>query len=764
MIKECKYTQSLSNIKMSVEAKTTILQNLYARQKELSDKKTKSDNVVQKTYTQQNTRRFVLPKSKKLWVALSSCVSVVLILVIVLSIVFNSGGGREIPQAIVIESPIQNGERIDMTTKVMNAQYLPDIHQLASDSTSSLAMASNDNANKCYEIENNVFELQDGSLELNTEDYEQIIQNIGALNSTSRYKDSMSIEDIKDEALFMLKIIPGYNQWFKMPYSMPYIQDADKYSNNYYYLSYDKTNQHISMTRVRSDYFTDTYDSSTRKLYVWDSKAINYFREVIQVDYYTNTEGKEVVECQCIKFVRLKDDYYPISLQVIKNTENSSASKLSVFFTISNDLREYYYLDEEKNYYVREVVDIQDISEYGMVIKYFEMDYSKEDDVSMLKIDRAYPSLYLSNTKYTNLAYYRRSGENVMYFTEAWDYFNPYETPSKDTSLRNCYRVSGSWDENDNIYYKEENIKKSIVYDASEYTLKDIACDDCISDNFAGSDFIKECHHIQPSENISRKSSMLFVNQNSIYKDNELVKKEIAKTLENLNKNLNNTDAACSVAGSLEDFVFETEINRFTQKLSDSYIDNIYDFDKTVEIEKQAQKECTVISDEEMKEILQNAILCILEQESNSYAKDGVFYYDFSITLNDEELDEDKDYYLAVFLGSPIKWSGKYIVFDQKKIDGKGERKYSLKGQIDYKTILDTVLANLKDDTGYSSYLSTGIISYDEEGNMVKETASTYIEADGDNALYTERLGKLVYTARTTSVLNFCIRESFFNI
>lgn len=747
MIK-CQYTQSISKIRLSQEFKNQLVENLYNAQQAMENKTLKVNTQSAKT----------AKKGKKKWVVLTSVCTALVIIAICISMV--AGIGVFNKHRYVVNNPISNDLRIYMTNRTNNAQYLPNIYLLAGQSQNDEngTLATSSESSLATSNETNKYEsmmIDDDELLMTLEDYQEINDNLGIIDARL-HEGNMTVEDVKEEIKFIMTIIPGYGQWFRLPHNLPHIMDQHKYGNYMYKFDYDEQTKHISMTRIVWKTTESVYDSTTNKIYSSYLDDDCHQREVLQVDFYYDEDGREVVECTNTRYFFLNNEYYPVSTHYLKNVKDTATSKLSIYYTFENELIEEYVTDKNPGNPLDEVFVIQDIHKYGAIVKYVQLNYTDSNDISMLKIGKVFPTLYESYPITANMAFYRKQDNNMVYYIDAWDYFDEQNSTAY-CDLQNIYDVNFVYDYDKEDYtIQKDEIKRSLRYDILYYHLQGKYCTRCQHNN--QDNFIRTCRHFSTSENITRGEDLLLYNADSKYQDINLVRQDIGIQLENMAKTILGTQKPF-VWEDNGDYAFESSIDGYIDGIAKSYIDDIYRFDNIVNIVKEAEDSYARIEEDQVIELIENTNLVIKGLNSRSSFIDGLLYYDISILLTNAVYDKDKEYYLAIALYDDD--DDKMLVIGQKRLDlDTSTRNYSLVGYISYQEILERCYWTELGNEAYAGEIIACVVNYSENGTHTfampyeeleiektdyNEYRSIYTDAYGNQMEYYFRGGNTIY-------------------
>lgn len=218
---------------------------------------------------------------------------------------------------------------------VENAQYTPDIDKFADSETTS-------NVRTTTETDETIMEV--GSKEVFSkliDEYATIETEAGA----GKY-GGYDIYEIKEEIAFVVKKVPAFNQWFRMPA----MREKEGYSSIpyfelwAYYLELDEATNGLSITRVcwstRSSYWDPNLGQEIEDHA--DGTSFGQF-EVMKINYYTDENEKEVVETFMYavgvdnlpenRFNPNPEDFYSFEYVYLKNVEDTYLVKYHIVST-----------------------------------------------------------------------------------------------------------------------------------------------------------------------------------------------------------------------------------------------------------------------------------------------------------------------------------------------------------------------------------------------------------------------------------------------
>lgn len=681
-MKKSEYKKYISDLTVSQQKKNELIEKMYA----LREEKREPEKAKEKEKT---------PRVG-LWVSIVATGLILIMIGTVVGVVLLP----TITYDINVDLPISKETRQYLRDTMQNAQYLPNAKLLASeesykDSSSSGIALSNEGYSQEIKPEENFLEEDD--LRIGLKGFDKINDSLGIL--TQNVSGNFSVEDIKEELSLMLKLMPGFDQWFMMPYSLSALPENYNYSSYMYRISYDETSGHITMTRIIWTISVSIFDSEKRLLY--SSQFENhscYQREVLNVEYYFDEQGREVVECNNTHYYKLQNNYYPVSLQVMRNVKDTQFTKLAIYFTEENDLVKEY-VQSNSSIQIDRVYTLQDINKYGAVVNFVQLDYQDSDNISFFQLMKNYPTMYTGNPITTNISFYGKTDESMVFYTEAWDYYDYVN--SAEFQLKREYR-----------YYLSDIVEALTRTPSSYYYYKNY-CADCQRRKFRDSDVVVSCPHIMSCDKITRGEKEVFYNKESIYRDENIIRNCISTALGNMSQ------CVLGKAMPLEQkentaYAFEYAIDGFAIEFVKSYVDNVFDFDSIVQSEKDATASHTYLEEKQLNKILEKEFIT-LKSFTNKTAFNGEsLNYDYAYEITEATADMSKEYYMSLYL----KDSDVMLVLDSQKIDmSKGERKGQLKGRLSYTDILDRCVWLYEGNEAYSGEIYVGLIAYDEEDN-----------------------------------------------
>lgn len=302
--------------------------------------------------------------------------------------------------------------------KVEEAQYLPNVDLLLNDSESVNLLA-----NKETDIEN-IGELE----------FRKLIDSLGTIKNVSGAGKYLGydIYEIKEEIAFVVDKAPVFNQWFRMPgmrekegyVKIPY------YENWAYYIEMDEETNILTITRVCFNTRTSHIDWENEKsVEDYSNGSSNVQFDVMQMKYYVDESGDEVVECfmydvgvEKVKTGKYNDDpnsYKPYEYLYLKNVKDKSLTKYHV--VSAERYRDSDTFDEGG-------MDVSGDNPYGTKRDFLHMEYQNKDNIQILKVSEVLPTIVYKMAQTTNIMFYNEIQGYVEYYASAHDYYNDATT------------------------------------------------------------------------------------------------------------------------------------------------------------------------------------------------------------------------------------------------------------------------------------------------------------------------------------------------
>ena len=301
------------------------------------------------------------------------------------------------------------------SAKVEDAQYLPDVEKILNGGDGPALLSSTD-------VEN-IDELE----------FRKLIDSLGTIENVSGAGKYLGydIYEIKEEIAFVLDKAPVFEQWFRMPtmrekegYVMiPY------YEWWAYYIEMDEETGELTITRVCWSTRTSHLDWENEKSiedHADGSSNIQF--DVMQMKYYVNEAGDEVVECFMFDVGvensrrHYNDDinsYKPYEYLYLKNVKDKSLTKYHV---VSSER----YRDDET--FDEGGMDVTNNNPYGTSRDFLYMDYTDSDNMQILKISEVLPTNVYRMAQTTNIIFYNEIDGVLEYYASAHDYYDSNTT------------------------------------------------------------------------------------------------------------------------------------------------------------------------------------------------------------------------------------------------------------------------------------------------------------------------------------------------
>ena len=308
--------------------------------------------------------------------------------------------------------------------RVAEAQYLPDPDVLAGALPESTMTAAPKTALPSAE--------KDGTVErIDRETFGQIVDTLGTIDGEGAGKYlGYDIYEIKDEIYFVLDNVPAFGRWFRMPTMREEqgYQEIPYYEWWAYLLEYDELTDTLTVTRVCWATRFNYLDFDKRKTVedYEDGTSIIQF-QAMRTKYWYDDQGRETVECYVYtvavdhvgdggktgKYNGDPDDYYPVSVQYLKNVKDTSLTKYSI--TLAERYREDESFDEGG-------YDISDSRPGGSTRNFVQLDYRDNNDIEMLRVSQASSTRLYNRPTTTDIAYYGAGRDTAGLLRHAYDY------------------------------------------------------------------------------------------------------------------------------------------------------------------------------------------------------------------------------------------------------------------------------------------------------------------------------------------------------
>jgi hypothetical protein len=354
---------------------------------------------------------------------------------------------------------------------VENAQYIPDVELLVGNKArSGVSLASYTPVST-----NNIDELE----------LRKLMDSLATIENESGAGKYLGydIYEIKDEIAFVVKNVPAFDQWIRMPNmreeqgyaNIPYYEDWA------YYLEMDDDVLVITRfswtTRTR---YLDFENKKTIEDYSENESIVQY--DVVQMKYYTNEENDEVVEFfeYCVGVDHVKngkansneEDYKPYEYLYLKNVKDKSLTKYHVVAAER-------YRDSDS--FDQGGMDISGDTPYGTTRDFLYLDYTDASNMQILSISEVLPTKIYKMPQTTVIQFYNEINNNVEYYMSMHDYdssnnennFDRYGNVDFLFSLDDYSRYPNYMGSNVEYSQYPNNIKKYYTLSTSESNLVD---------------------------------------------------------------------------------------------------------------------------------------------------------------------------------------------------------------------------------------------------------------------------------------------------
>ena len=294
--------------------------------------------------------------------------------------------------------------------RVENAQYDPDIDKFieinSAEGVDFEPYSVIEDEINLYSQESNVENYENKNMTL--EEFSDLVDEYGKIENyagAGKY-GGYDIYEIKNEISYVVKNVPAFNQWFRLPImrekqgyvSIPY------YETWAYYLEFDEETSVLSITRVcwctRSSYL-DFDNKKVVEEHKNGKKFVQY--EIMKTNYYYDSNGDEVVECYFYSvgvdnskdgntFNANEKDYYPFEYQYLKNVKDKSLIKYHItaasrYRCDTPALSDFDFAGD--NY----TMDIRGLNPYGVRREFLIINYDGYVDIDLTKIDQKFATL-----------------------------------------------------------------------------------------------------------------------------------------------------------------------------------------------------------------------------------------------------------------------------------------------------------------------------------------------------------------------------------
>lgn len=686
------YREAVSQTVLSAEKKTEIINRLKSAKK--NGKKTEVIAVS------------AVVAKKKRRIKTISAIAAVLVVVIGASWLLSN-----FIHIYSVSSPISVEEYMHMADVAENAQYLPNENILATgNAVNSLSDAQTTGSTVLSGFYDDAMLLGSDDLAFSLENYRDLNDSLATVSSTSS-KQEMSIYDIKKEVQTALEIVPGYDQWFMLPGSLPHL-DEEKHSALSYYafkIGYDKTSGKITVERLCFKRRAESYDKNSGKFY---STGDAYQRQYFKVEYYFDEDQREVVDCTVIDYLCIDDkNYYPISAQRLINVKDSSLTKYAATYMRSPDV-----VDPSRFGNNDSLYDLTDMYDYGINTIVIQMNYDSSDDISFIKSYYEAPDAHYGRATLGELTYYRKTPDHSAYFTAGWD----NRTDDWDESIRVYNNITT------NIPSKvRDSIIRSFAY------IRDIRynmlCDECEDNKPSADGIFIDCRHGVLLDHVNRSQIQIFSDSENILGDPQTVlngiTEQYAKAASCLGLETGFT------LGEGEHF-FETSVNNFCVDLSKEYYYKNVQTTDYAQTDKTVNKSSTQMKEKHVVDAIKDKYDFTYDVDDDSVMKGTDVYYDVELKTNICDPDPDCGYYLAVILQRE-EADAPYTVLARVPIDARSDENVRISGHLTIDTLVEY---SLKQCPAYDSSmhfrLAYAVVKYSASGSSVLVSPSRTIDVD----------------------------------
>lgn len=628
-----------------------------------------------------------------------------------------------------VTNPVSVHEYEYISNVVEYAQYLPNAELLSGSKKSATGLSGNlSNPNITNDARyDEAYQLQDGQLEFDIDDYRTFNDSLAIVSSTGVSGD-LTVYDIKKEIIFAVDVIPGYDQWFTMPYNADYLSESDArlYTNNSYKLSYDKQNGVIKMVRLSQKHRGETYNPSTSVFY-----GNAYTRQLLEVSYYINGEGKEVVDCKVTDFLCVQErECYPLFAQRLINVRDTSATKYSVAYMLDYDL-----VKEFPGNNTLSAYDLSQKFDYGINVIAVQMDYSSDKDVEILKTQYTTQDAHCVQPTMTAIDYYKKTASDVTYFTSCWD--NSAITYLYKIHLNDFVNVS---QQSDGKYAADsEGMKKFFGY---LFPLRSrLVCPVCEDKGYTDDGIFKGCFHGKHFDNIVNSKSQLLSNNEAYLSDAEVLYDDIAQKYSSLNSVLS-LDARPAFDGD-GNYCFENSINDFIRQSSTEYYGKYVLSAGYAAMDEEVNKNSTIIGEEYLAELMKGKYTFTYDIKDYSTVNNGNIDYVVEQKVNLKEINPQSEYYVALIV-EKTDGSGEYAVIDKIQITDT-DKTYKLKGSVSIPLMLDMIL-NVAPvfKEGDTFRLAIAVLEQNADDiNVISHTKAVENDKTSEEILYKEGVVRL---------------------
>lgn len=691
---ENKYREEMSKVQMFEQKKAEIKRNIY--------------------FSSRKEKAAVRAPRKKMSRGKKAAIAVTLSVFVVVAI----GVGLLSPNLFDlfdINSPMSAQEHAYISNRVANAQYLPNTEILAGimgDTSSELSLASqhhdygeHPDADSAY---HEAYIVDDDVLNFDLDGYNALNDQLAFISSTSYLSDT-DIYEIKNQIEVVMTIIPGYDQWFM--FDLDLIRNYKPYNeltHSYYRLSYDEESSYIHMQMLSGFSTSDIYSKELNML-ISGSSAFTNIRNFFDVKYYYNEEGKEVVDCTVITYLKLGMTYYPLMYQRMTNVKDTSLTKYAVCYMDDYELVDTVKLQESNNAYGSDsAYDTDAVYPRGIKHLYIQLNYDSADNITLLKSEHSVGDIHNGDPDLTSLTFYQKSVDELNYINMGWD-----NSGKRDSWSLHPY--------NDLNYDYE--IEREDIFDTFTKVMplrKSYCCDDCLRNRISADGVFVDCKHGGfIYDEIYRNDNIVAANDpnNGMFKDIDLAYASIGDTYNRF------ADALASETNYAltehEKFSFENSVNEFIYAIAGEMYDEALEFDyRKLEYDTNYWNRTWVKLPNAIN-ILREHYLVIDDLENTTTYSPDLVEYSTSGIVDGTPYDPDKQYYVSLAAVDHMDIE-EYVILDSAPVDP-STRTFVLNGAISSQDIMTAIIdafgPSLKKDDVYEICLL--VTEPDEDGNLI---------------------------------------------
>ena len=605
-------------------------------------------------------------------------------------------------QRQTVKSPISAEDATHIAEVTENAQYLPNTELLASSGYSASALSSvldDGGYDPAYE---NVYKADEEVMSFSKDEYDEFNNNLATISGTGAVT-AMTIDDLKFEISMALDNIPGYDQWFQMPYEIP--QMSATQSNDYtlysYNLSYDKESEKITMRRLGWRTRGETYDVQTGIFY--DDA---YQRQYIEVEYYHDELGREVVDCTVFDFLCVKEgEYYPIYAQKLINIKDCSTTKYAVTY-----MRNFELVNEIQNN--DDAFDKSDMYDYGINTLIIQLDYSSGDDMTLMKAQYSTADKHQKLSTSGTAAYYKKSANSTVYYSNKWDNIVSYINGYPVNSVQSGYCVNYYPDDLDKPEYRDyfhRRLGKALI-SMSELRYA-YTCDLCENSKITSDGVFIDCSHYILSPTVNRYFNEIISDDEKYFSDSSLVWLGMTSQLE---KFVDNLGVEYDISLNMNGADFGNSINGFAVEFGKKYYKEKVNAGELGKIERYINENTTRIDEYEYPTEMIGKLTFTYGTVEDSKMDDKVLEISFSTHTSVSDPVADKEYYLCTLLVSRENYND-YSILSRVKLDPTSDEKVKVEFDIDLSSLIESWLSSDNTKYGVGYVPSYAIMSYSEE-------------------------------------------------